>query len=84
MFKRLYVVTHYSPGYSSSIDLVINTSQIASIELYDSTPNLIFHKDKEKYSKIFDTNDLSIFDITLSTGKDYLIIGPTKAYANIK
>ena len=85
MFIRVHtiasgVTTIY---FRSSGSIVINTSQIVSIDLYDSSP-MLYEDDKKKYLEKFDTNDLSVFDVTLSTGKNYLIIGPKKAYDNIK
>lgn len=83
MFIRVHLVTDGVSEFISFGTMIINTSQIASIDLYDSSP-LLTNVDKEFYSKKFNTNDLSIFDVVLSTGKNYLIIGPTKAYDNIK
>lgn len=86
MFIRVYKtrkLPHNSEQWLFYDNLVINTSQIASIEKLDSFPKLTEETEK-KCKKIFDTTDLSIFDITLSTGKNYLIIGPAKAYDNIK
>ena len=89
MFVRIYKVKlsdtsrPFTSPYKCNGELVINTSQIVSINKFSSSHKLT-KEAEEKYIKIFDTTDLSIFDITLSTGKNYLIIGPTKAYDNIK
>lgn len=85
MFIRVHSVHVSGIGvYSPGSDMVINTSQIAKIDVYNSSPDFEKTEYKKQYSKMFDTDVLGIFDVTLSTGRNHLIIGPKKAYDNIK
>ena len=84
MFIRVYKVKKVGLlSYEFLDELVINTSQIASI--YEFTKNPVLNaKNSEKFQKIFDTTDLSVFQIELSTGKTFSIIGSTQKFKNIK
>ena len=82
MFMRVYKVKQIGMmSYKSDNELVINTSQIVSINMITKYPSLL---DKNKYEKIFDTIYLSVFEIKLSNGNTFLIIGSTQKYENIK
>ena len=82
MFMRVYKVKQIGMmSYKSDNELVINTSQIVSINMITKYPSLL---DKKKYEKIFDTIYLSVFEIKLSNGNTFLIIGSTQKYENIK
>lgn len=81
-FKKVYKVydvhttTKMNFYRKSSTPLIINSSQITTFYLYDSSPDMSTEH-KEYYKKIFDTEfeNLGIFEVTFSDNQTHLIIG---------
>lgn len=88
MFMRVYPVSYVTDGkyYLSSDELIINTTQIVAITIYDRTPEMREIHHRKKIEEIFDTkfDNLVIFNLEFSNHKVEHVIGPIDKFKNIK
>ena len=88
MFMRIYPVNYQGINeYSlSSMEQIINTTQIVAIKFECISPQMTRPEHREKIEKIFDTafDNLAVFQIEFSDHTFEYVIGPKNKFDSIK